>query len=174
MKKLLTICLIMATVFTVNAQDRKFEIQKEIFEILHNAPKVYTDDGDMYQNIVSFKFLSDNVLEFYMHQSPVRQGEKEYDQKRGYIKITLDFSKIKMVLPKLTKTGYGYSGILLSSTYAGEGGSYIGMQFTEADNYGIHTMSKLGDVKWESQIIMPIDDLQLITLFKEYRKLFTN
>jgi hypothetical protein len=174
MKKLLTICLIMVSVFTLNAQDEKYEIQTEIIKILNNAPKVYTDDGNMYQNIVSFKFLSDEVLEFYMHQYPVRQGEKEYDQKRGYTKITIDFSKIQIVLPRLKLTNYGYMGILLSSTYAGEGGKYIGVQRTEPDNYGIHTSSRLSDIRWESQIIIPIDNTELITLLKEYIKIFAN
>ena len=171
MKKLLTLCLFTAIALTVKAQERKSEARQEISAILEKAPKVYNADQGLYQRITGFKFTADHILEIYTHQHPVRQGQEDYDLKRGHTKITIDFSKLEFVHPKLKTTNYGYQGIFISSYFGSSGGRYIEVQHTMADDHGNHRADWLSDVSLVSNIVIPIDNVELITLLREYMAL---
>ena len=56
MKKLLTICLLLATTFSTNAQNRNqkiVEIKNGIIDILENAKNTYMENG-AYQRVTDF------------------------------------------------------------------------------------------------------------------------
>lgn len=62
MKKLLSICLLLATTFSTNAQNRNqkiVEIKNGIIDILENAKNTYMENG-AYQRVTDFKFDSNN------------------------------------------------------------------------------------------------------------------
>lgn len=175
MKRQILACLLLIASQFVKGQDvgRVVTLHNEITDILDNAPKVYNESGSMYQKVTGHMFTSDCVLEIYTHSFPVRQGEDDYDLKRGYKKIIIDFSKVQIVLKNLKKTNYGYQGIFVSTVFGGEGGKYIRIQQTQPDQYGYHA-ANYEDVDMLGNVVIPIDTVELIPLLQELQEICSN
>lgn len=168
MKKKFLIALLLVPSLFIKAQ----ELHNEITDVLDRAPKVYNESQILYQKVTGYRFVTDCVLEIYTHAFPVRQGEDDYDLKRGYKKIIIDFSQVKLVSKNLKTTNYGYKGIFVSTYFAGEGGKYIKVQRTEPDQHGNHG-DNYGDVEWLSTIVIPIDTEELIPFLQELQRICT-
>lgn len=173
MKKLITICLLIATAFTTNAQDRNqkiVEIKNGIIDILENAKNTYSENG-AYQRITSFKFDSNNdcLLTYYTFDLPIYPGTDERRKDVGWHKVTIDFSKVKYV-GNLKKTNYGYIAIPISCFFGGEGEKAIKSQYSVRDQFGNNNQDG-GTINYIGQITIPIDSEELVALLKEYKNI---
>lgn len=174
MKKLLTICLLLATTFSTNAQNRNqkiVEIKNGIIDILENAKNTYMENG-AYQRVTDFKFDTNNdcLLTYFTFSAPVFPGTNEQIKNVGWRKVTLDFSKIKYIgNPK--KTNYGFIAIPIYSLWAGEGEKAIECQSSTLDVNGYSYYQDGGDTDYVGQITIPIDSMELVTWLKEYKNI---
>lgn len=154
MKKLLTICLIMATVFTVNAQD----IVKlaKIKNLLLKGEKVYNSKGE-YSRVFDCRIKSDYVLEIWQLGHPLRSGSSEtISSGASNAKILIDFSNVVDVYSSVTNFGYPCIAIKGKN----------GFDYTYYDQY-----DRYGTTTNNTSVSISIENEELLELIKDYTKI---
>lgn len=157
MKKPLTICLLLATMFTVNAQESLIQLKSDVIDQLKKGEKVYTPNGN-YNRIYDFKIISDCVLQVDQFAWPIKPGGKEYGDGAEFIRSTIDFSNVSQV--ESNKTNFGYKCITL---YADNKPLY--KQYYDNDTHSYE------DATSENAISLATDNEELLSLFEQWSKM---
>jgi hypothetical protein len=152
MKKLITICLIIAATFTVKAQKSLNQLKLEIGIELSKGEKVYTPNGS-YNKIYYNNFIG-NIIQVHQFPDIIRPGDRETSDA---ISITIDMTKVTGVFSNTTNFGYKCIEII------GENDA-IKIQYKYKGDY------KWSDIVYKKQIALASDNKKLIKLFEEYAK----
>lgn len=156
MKKLITVCLLMATTLTIKAQGNLTQLKSDIIDELDKEEKVYTPSGS-YNRIFYYKFIGDNLLQVRQFSGIIRSGERETSD---VISITIDMTKVTGVFSN--KTNFGYKCIVMY------GGDYVfNIQYKNEGEY------EWSDIEYKTEITLASDNKELIRLFQEWSQLQT-
>lgn len=156
MKKLITICLLLATTFSVKAQENLTQLKSDVIDQLSKGEKVYTPKGN-YNRIYDFKILSDCILQVDQFAEPIRPGGKEYGDGAYFLRNTIDFSRVSQVESNVTN--YGYKCLTF---YAD--GQPLSQQYYDNDTHSYE------DAINQSAISLATDNEQLLDLFQQWAK----
>jgi hypothetical protein len=154
MKKLLTICLIMTTVFTVNAED----IVKlaKIKNLLLQGQKVYNSSGE-YSRVFDCKIKSEYVLEIWQLGHPLKSSSSEtISNGASNVKILIDFSNVKNIYSSVTNFGYPCIAIQGKN----------GFEYTYYDQY-----ERSGKTTNNISVSISVENEELLGLLKDYAEL---
>jgi len=154
MKKLITICLLMALTMTIKAQENLTQLKSDIIDELDKEEKVYTDNGS-YNRIFYYKFIDENLLQVRQFSGVIRSGERESGD---VISITIDMTKVTGVFSN--KTNFGYKCLVL---YGGEYVFNIQYKYQDEQDWT--------DIEYKTEITLATDNKELMRLFKEWSEL---
>lgn len=154
MKKLVTICLLMALTMTIKAQENLTQLKSDIIDELDKEEKVYTDNGS-YNRIFYYKFIDENLLQVRQFSGVIRSGERESGD---VISITIDMTKVTGVFSN--KTNFGYKCLVL---YGGEYVFNIQYKYQDEQDWT--------DIEYKTEITLATDNKELMRLFKEWSEL---
>lgn len=154
MKKLITICLIIAAVITVNAQNDLNEIKINTKNLLLEGQKVFTPSGK-YSRVFDCKIKSDCVLEIWQLGHPLKSGSSEsLSNGASNVKILIDFTNVEYIYSDVTN--FGYPCIVI----AGKNG----FEYTYYDQY-----DRQGNTSNETIVSISVENERLIDLFENWK-----